>query len=113
MREIIRKNKDLGDNIRNYKKSCKKMEKKCVEIEKNYDKQWDKFLSDFLKNFKESEEYKGYLNDKKEFQKNKNIVRNKIKTTLEKQMDIPKDANSEFVSKYLEDMFDGYFFNVQ
>ena len=112
MRQIIRKNKDLGDTIRDYKKSCKKMEKKCIEIEKNYDKQWSKFLSDFLKNFKESEEFKAYLNDKKEFQKNKNLVRNRIKSAFEKQMDIPKDANSEFVSKYLEDMFDGYFFNV-
>ena len=110
MKGLLKDNKELAGKVKDYKRECKLFGRKCDEIEKSYDKDWSKFTNEFLNNFKTGEEYKNYVEDKTHFCRMKGSLKRQLKLEFEKKMDIPRDANGEFVDKYLEDMFDRFIF---
>ena len=105
IKNLLKNNSELRDSVREYKKMSRIMERTILEVDHNLNKELDLCIKKTKDEFRESECYKNYLSLRSNLLKSKKNLKNKLTKTLEKEMYIPKDANSEYVSLYLDEIF--------
>lgn len=107
IKKLLRQDRDLAGRVKEYKKLCKTFHRKSVDTNLSLDRGLSKSLDDFRKSFKTSPEYLEYKGQRENYRYELAKLKRRLQSVLEKNMDIPKDANSEYVNKYLNDMFHG------
>ena len=110
IKKLLRADKKLSDDVREYKKLCKLFHRNSLETQKALDNGWEKAYDDYKKEFKMTTVFQEYKEKKGNYRAETCKLKRRLQRLLEKEMNIPKDANAEFVNKYLEDMFNGDMF---
>ena len=111
MKALEKEDINLKLSIHKIITESKKIEKKSLLINKNFDKEINKVANDFINQYRISNEYTEYNNEIIDYQKKHNNLLQKIKKKIAKKLDLEIDSlTTDFIKDYLNEKCGYYYY---